>query len=286
MDQYSLLRVLSSDSVCATDSSTDSLVVPGSETCSNADSLDRAQDGLIDRPHAGASASSSSSALPAIAPRIRAIELPPSLEDQPAHQPSSHTQAHTQTTADADRHVVLSEPHIAPPPQRDRDQELTVAAINALSKAIELCLEHRLSFAEPMLRASMTLVTSADSSAFNTNDALLSTGRACKVCPHRLLILHSAITDAESKLRDLTCWRVHRLALDGLRSSFRLALNRVAGRNGRLDPEIEARFFHSYSKIMAELPDAFQSKNAKKKVKRGFARPKRRNRNDHWHVEL
>ena len=291
MDQYSLLRVLSSDSVCATDSSTDSLVVPGSETCSNADSLDRAQDGLIDRPHAGASASSSSSALPAIAPRIRAIELPPSLEDQPAHQPSSHTQAHTQTTADADRHVVLSEPHIAPPPQRDRDQELTVAAINALSKAIELCLEHRLSFAEPMLRASMTLVLSADSSAFNTNDALLSTGRACKVCPHRLLILHSAITDAESKLRDLTCWRVQRLALDDVhrhsgRSSFELALTRVAGHNGRLNKEIKSRFFQSHSIIMAGLPDAFQSKSAKKTVKRGFARKKRLSRNDQWHVEL
>ena len=285
MDQYSLLRVLSSDSVCATDSSTDSLVVPGSETCSNADSLDRAQYGLIDRPHAGASASSSS-ALPAIAPRIRAIELPPSLEDQPAQQPSSHTQAHTHTTADADRHVVLSEPHIAPPPQRDLGQEMTVAASNALSNAIELCLKHGLSCAVPSLLASMTLVKSADGSAFNANDALLSTGSACTMCPHRLLILHYAITDAESKLRDLTCWRVHRLALDGLRSSFRLALNRVAGRNGRLDPEIEARFFHSYSKIMAELPDAFQSKNAKKKVKRGFARPKRRNRNDHWHVEL
>jgi hypothetical protein len=294
MDQYSLLRFLSNDTGddCATDSSTDSLVDPGSETCSNAHSLDRAQDGFIDRPHAGASASSSST-LPAIAPRIRAIELPPSLEDQPAHQPSytmqhthTHTQAHTQTTTDADRHVVLSEQHSAPPPQRDLEQEMTAAAIVALSNAIELCFEHGLSCAAPSLRASMTLVTSADGSAFDANDALLSTGCACKMCPRRLLILHSAITDAENKLRDLACWRVHRLAPDVGRSSFILTLTRVAGRNCRLDPEIKARFLQTYSKVMAELPCTFQSNHAKKKVKRGKGRPKRRGGGDQWHVEL
>jgi hypothetical protein len=203
----------------------------------------------------------------------------------------THTQAHTQTTTDADRHVVLSEQHSAPPPQRDLEQEMTAAAIVALLNAIELCFEHGLSCAAPSLRASMTLVTSADSSAFNTNDALLSTGCACKVCPHRLLILHSAITDAESKLRDLTCWRVQRLALDDVhrhsgRSSFELALTRVAGHNGRLNKEIKSRFFQSHSIIMAGLPDAFQSKSAKKTVKRGFARKKRLSRNDQWHVEL